>query len=712
MKKDATTITTLSLVGITILSGIILASSKVSADDSAVDTTTITVPVSCIMSSSIDAAHNATLSPGTYSGASGSQYENGIGKTTLTTYCNDNNGFSIYAIGFTGDSYDGENHTKLVGTSTSGNVTIPTKVYESTDTTSNWSMKVTKVENPTSGDPITYNPQNMNITNSFNSWHVIPDTYTKVAEYHATAGSSTTDTALGAKVETTYASYIAPTQAADTYTGKVKYTMVHPYIFIPDRLNVTYNANGLTFANGEATNYMTYDAVKIVNPGIVTKHARSVYNEDGAYNGYAAPGGNSVVTIPNASSIHIEVTIGVPQNNGGPASDLYIWSGNHPDYTYIDNTTSLTSCGTATATDGAFHSTGSPGSQVTIECDIVGDSVTFYDYSISTNGNVSTGYYATITNVGGFVSYTKNSISGTYSTPTGAPGTYVFYGWSENPNATSPAYESEADIISKAPYTNQDGDVTLYAIWIRPPEMQNLAASECTSTMSQAVDNRDNTIYNIQRLADGKCWLLDNLALDLTSSTVLNGMNESNTHASNTTLGYLKGTTTRDPSTDPDGKYATAGVSNWTSSSSYSAPLVNLTDKDVVPTDAISTAGQYKVGGYYNYCAASAGSYCYGNGTSEGAPSVTPPKTSARRVGDCHQVALPVIILCWRKPYMVVRVQLVIILIILITEMHSTCRYPVMSIIGALYLSVLRAVSPTIRLRQKTLHSICIHSTC
>ena len=211
MKKNATVITTLSLVGITILSGIILASSNTLADgDSAVSNASVTVPVSCIMSSTVDTAHNATLSPGTYSGASGSQYENGIGKTTLTTYCNDNNGFSIYAIGFTGDSYDGENHTKLVGTTASGNATIATKVYESSDTTSNWSMKVTKVENPTSGDPVTYNPQNMSIINSFNSWHTIPDTYTKVAEYHATTGSSTTDTALGAKVETTYASYIAP----------------------------------------------------------------------------------------------------------------------------------------------------------------------------------------------------------------------------------------------------------------------------------------------------------------------------------------------------------------------------------------------------------------------------------------------------------------------------------------------------------------------
>ena len=156
-------------------------------------------------------------------------------------------------------------------------------------------------------------------------------------------------------------------------------------------------------------------------------------------------------------------------------------------------------------------------------------------------------------------------------------------------------------------------------------QMQDATPAICTAVaegqVGQVIDTRDETVYHIGKLADGRCWLLDNLALDLASSTVLNGMNESNTHASNTTLNYLKGTTTRDPSTDPDGQYATAGVSNWTSSYSYSVPLVNLTDKDVVPTDATSTAGQYKVGGYYNYCAASAGSYCYGNGTSEGTSS-------------------------------------------------------------------------------------------
>jgi len=147
-------------------------------------------------------------------------------------------------------------------------------------------------------------------------------------------------------------------------------------------------------------------------------------------------------------------------------------------------------------------------------------------------------------------------------------------------------------------------------------------ASLTTNATYQIKDNRDNETYCVSKLADGNLWMLDNLALDLTNSTVLNAMSESNTNASSTTLGYLKngGGTTSD-------KYAITGVVNWTdsptyaSSYSYSDPLVNMASKDVIPTDATSTAGGYKIGGYYNYCAASAGSYCYGNGTSYGTSS-------------------------------------------------------------------------------------------
>ena len=215
------------LLALTMISGVALASSFVSAtDDEVVDSVQLTVPIACTMTGT-GTTHTATLNPGTYSGESGSEYENGIGKTTLTAICNDDNGFAIYAIGFTENKYDGENHTKLIGSNTGG--TISTKAYAAGDTTSNWSMKLTKVTNPVSGDPVTYNPDNLTITTGYDTWHAVPDTFAKVAEYHANTGSSTTDTTLGVKLETTYAAYIASNQPADTYIGQVKYTMVHPY---------------------------------------------------------------------------------------------------------------------------------------------------------------------------------------------------------------------------------------------------------------------------------------------------------------------------------------------------------------------------------------------------------------------------------------------------------------------------------------------------
>ena len=181
MRTSILNLITGGLLGLTLCSGLALASAKIYADnDSATDNINITVPVACTMTGTIATGqeHTATLQPGTYSGASGSAYENGIGKTTLATYCNDYNGFSIYAIGFTGET-EGDN--TLVGTSASGSATIPTKVYESTDTTSNWSMKVTKVTDTST----TFNPANMSIQGNFDSWHTVPNDYTKVAEYHA-----------------------------------------------------------------------------------------------------------------------------------------------------------------------------------------------------------------------------------------------------------------------------------------------------------------------------------------------------------------------------------------------------------------------------------------------------------------------------------------------------------------------------------------------
>ena len=325
-----------SLFSVALLSGTVLLSNTVSADTEVIDQISLTVPIACTMSGT-GTTHSATLNPGAYSGASGSEYENGIGKTTLTAICNDDNGFSIYAIGYTGNEYG---TTSLIGENTER--TIATKAYASGDTTSNWSMKLTKVDNPVSGDPVTYNPANLTISTGYDAWHAVPDTYTKVAQYKASTGSSTTDTTLGVKLETTYAAYIATNQPADTYVGQVKYTMVHPYDASAPKpratrnVTITYSTErtaGEFFFDSEMTqteNVVTYSTDCAVDTRqydtIKTSNLDENGDQDGSYssNEYAY----YYRQLPDASKVKIVVTYGFTANTGG----VWIAGNNNQEY--------------------------------------------------------------------------------------------------------------------------------------------------------------------------------------------------------------------------------------------------------------------------------------------------------------------------------------------------------------------------------------------
>ena len=140
-------------------------------------------------------------------------------------------------------------------------------------------------------------------------------------------------------------------------------------------------------------------------------------------------------------------------------------------------------------------------------------------------------------------------------------------------------------------------------------------------------DPRDNEAYYVARLCDGNYWMLDNLRLDLTNQTVINALNSNNTNATTTQLNYLKngGGSTTD-------QYPTAGLSgsNWTSGASFSVPQANNTYKnDVAPVTY--GLGFGKTGVYYNYCAASSGTYCWGNGSSYNGSPTTDPDTNSYR---------------------------------------------------------------------------------
>ena len=201
------------LVGVplVIISALILGltTSHSSADTASSDDITLKLDVACTVSSVVTFPHSALdMNVG--------QYKTDIGNTDISVFCNDNNGYSVYAIG-NGNSTDGnsdlisninENYNIHTGINTTGN--------------SSWAMKLTAG----SGSASETTPPT--IVNGYDSYSAIPNNYTLVAK--RTSGTSLNpDTSVsGSYFSTTYAIYAASTQPAGTYNGKVKYVMVHP----------------------------------------------------------------------------------------------------------------------------------------------------------------------------------------------------------------------------------------------------------------------------------------------------------------------------------------------------------------------------------------------------------------------------------------------------------------------------------------------------
>ena len=363
-------------MGVNVIFGLALMMPAAKADTSYMSTATIEVPSACSLTATVDTAHTASLINGIYSGGN-DYYPNGIGQTTLTAFCNDASGFAIYAVGFSDDTYG--NNT-MIGANT--NSTIPTGTATSGDN-SQWAMKLAKVTDNTA-----YNPANLTITNSFDSYHAVPNTYTKVANF-----SSATDQTLGSKLTTTYAAYISGTQTADTYTGKVKYTLVHP---------------ADASAPEEPTQPVACDGDKICY----------------------SPGPSSVTDSMGDQSVASSDT------------SAELWASNFKREGY----------GFAGWTDK-------------------------YNWVLGANDADGNG--------------------------TGANAGYHIYG----PNAT---------ITFTAGQYSTEG-LSLYAVWV--PSAGNLQNWTGCSSMNigdvtALTDQRDNDTYAVAKLADGKCWMIENLRLD------------------------------------------------------------------------------------------------------------------------------------------------------------------------------------------------------
>ena len=195
----------LASIPLLIISALTLSLPHSSADSSS-DTVRLSVPVSCTLASHINTGEEHTISM-----ISGT-YEDNIGVTTLTTYCNDPGGFVIYANGNSNNIEGNNKLTSILGST----YDIPSGTATSGDT-SQWAMKLTTVSSSTPADTPT-------IATGYDSYSTVPNQWTKVV--YKDAGTMNVET--GSSFTTTYAIYLKGLQPAGTYSGQVKYVMLHP----------------------------------------------------------------------------------------------------------------------------------------------------------------------------------------------------------------------------------------------------------------------------------------------------------------------------------------------------------------------------------------------------------------------------------------------------------------------------------------------------
>ena len=495
-----TTVVPLGLLTTVLLSGLVLSSSIVSADnDSVVDEINITVPVSCTMSGTGMQSHNAEIQNGIY--------QNNIGTTTLHAFCNDNEGFAIYAAGYTGNEIGGTNSNKLVGANASSNATIVSGIATTAGNPdiSNWAMKLAISQD--SGDTTSTNAftidsaPNVDLPSeaesgatqaSFSDYHVVPNEYTKVA--HKNSGADMTITTGGVKLTTTYAAYISKTQAADTYSGQVIYTLVHPSSAAPSTSNCE-------------PGYICYDA--------------------------------------NADINEIEGAMG---NQNLQARD---WN----------------SCA---YTDNATYCYDSDGNNVDINTLPYQEGVYVDNITLQASNFKRDGY--------GFAGWNdKADMSGTN------------YG----PNQTIPVTQ---DMI--------DNGFTLYAHWVE--STGNLQGWDgCgalnTNQVIGLTDTRDNNVYAVSKLADGKCWMIENLRLaDTDSNNNPITLNSTNTNNPASTFTALSATSNE-------------WCTQYNSETCVNQNKLNISNtvSFINNTTGSQTSDIYSYGNYYNWYTATAGTGTY-----------------------------------------------------------------------------------------------------
>lgn len=134
--------------------------------------------------------------------------------STFTTLCNDAGGYAIYAVGYSNNTLG---NTDLIFNNTPSSTNNITTSSSPASGASYWQMKLTAAAE---NQPV--------LENGYGNYSAIPSSYTKIASYSSITDPASSGTRTGQSVTAHYYAHASATQPAGTYTGAVKYTMVHP----------------------------------------------------------------------------------------------------------------------------------------------------------------------------------------------------------------------------------------------------------------------------------------------------------------------------------------------------------------------------------------------------------------------------------------------------------------------------------------------------
>ena len=203
---------------------------------------------------------------------------------------------------------------------------------------------------------------------------------------------------------------------------------------------------------------------------------------------------------------------------------------------------------------------------------------------------------------------------------------YGFAGWNTAYDYSGTNYGPNQTIT--APSDIETNGLSLYAIWVKSAgDMQYWTGCESLpkGEVTALKDSRDNNVYAVAKLADGNCWMIENLRLDntpeLTSANTHNPslpLNNSwfykNQQGALTTSNHLSATS--DPtSTNPDTAWCATDSSDCDDQSMLYTG--NTTDF-IANTSSTQYSNIYSYGNYYNWYSATAGHGKYGDSYGSG----------------------------------------------------------------------------------------------